>query len=288
MSSQTAMLLMSVAEFGLWALLGFLFWKKELYRRFPAMGSYLALRVASAPVLLVLFYGQGQHWFNDHCFMCYFFVFWAVYIASAALLYFICVEVFRSALSPFTGLMNLGTVAFRWAALVSMIVSFPTLSLSHPGVLLIPSIAFGLTHSVSVLELCLLAFLCLSMKVLRLSVRDMVFGISLCFGIFSANDLIQTALSTIYTSLTDPIQFVGEAVLLAGLCLWVVYFALPEPVRKPVMMPVNSTILRWNEIAAALGHTGTQVAVQPAGGFYLTDVEKAVETALTRNSESSE
>jgi hypothetical protein len=53
-----------------------------------------------------------------------------------------------------------------------------------------------------------------------------------------------------------------------------------------MMLPVNSTILRWNEIASALGHTGTQVAVQPAGGFFLTDVEKAVETALARNVES--
>ena len=32
-------------------------------------------------------------------------------------------------------------------------------------------------RSVSILELCLLAFLCLSMNALRLSVRDMAFGI---------------------------------------------------------------------------------------------------------------
>jgi hypothetical protein len=52
------------------------------------------------------------------------------------------------------------------------------------------------------------------------------------------------------------------------------------------MMPVNSTIFRWNEIAAALGHTGTQVAVQPAGGgFVLTDVEKAFEKSLTGSRE---
>jgi hypothetical protein len=59
---------------------------------------------------------------------------------------------------------------------------------------------------------------------------------------------------------------------------------LPEPVRKPVVMPVNSTIYRWNEIASALGHTGTQVAVpQPANTFFLTDVENVVEKVLNRN-----
>jgi hypothetical protein len=49
-------------------------------------------------------------------------------------------------------------------------------------------------------------------------------------------------------------------------------------------MPVNSTIYRWNEIASALGHTGTQVAVQqPANSFFLTDVEKVVDKVLNRS-----
>ena len=79
-------------------------------------------------------------------------------------------------------------------------------------------------------------------------------------------------------------QFVYEAVILVSLGIWVAYCALPEPVRKPVMMPANSTIYRWNEIASALGHTGTQIAVQqPANSFFLTDVEKVVEKVLTRN-----
>ena len=78
-----------------------------------------------------------------------------------------------------------------------------------------------------------------------------------------------------------PLQFVFESLILSSLGIWVAYAALPEPVRKPVMMPINSTILRWNEIASALGYTGTQVALQqPASGFFLTDVEQAVEKAL--------
>jgi hypothetical protein len=50
---------------------------------------------------------------------------------------------------------------------------------------------------------------------------------------------------------------------------------------------VNSTIYRWNEIASALGHPGTQVAVpQPANSFFLTDVENVVEKVLSRNLKS--
>ncbi|HEY1254615.1 MAG TPA: hypothetical protein VGF01_07530 [Terracidiphilus sp.] len=282
MSPQSAMSLLSGLEFVLWATFGYLFWRRKLHRQFPAMGSYLALHVAAMPLLLFLFYGQAQHWFDDYAFMMYFFTFWVVYIASVVLLFFVCIEVFRSALSGFSGLQRLGTLAFRWAALVSAIVSLSTVSAEHPQILLIPSIAYRLMRSVSILELCLLAFLCLSMNALRLPVRGMTFGIALGFGLMSSNDFILASLWSHHTSLTEPIQFVYESLILVSLGTWIVYAALPEPVGKAVVLPAHSTILRWNEIASALGHTGTQVAVQSSGGFALTDVEKAVESVLHR------
>jgi hypothetical protein len=283
MSSNTAMSVMSVAEFVLWAVLGFLFWKKNLHQRFPAMGGYLALRVVSTPVLLFLLSGHNivasQMWLIS-----YFFLFWAVYIASAVLLFFICMEVFRSALAAFTGLMRFGIVVFRWAALASVIVSFSTLSFSHRGLLIIPDLAYGLMRSVSILELCLLAFLCLSMNALHLPVRDMSFGVALGFGLMSSNDFIFSSLSSHASSMTAPLQFLYESLILVTVGTWVVYCALPEPVRKPVVMAVNSTIYRWNEIASALGHTGTQIALhQPVNSFFLTDVERVVEKVLNRS-----
>jgi hypothetical protein len=289
MSSQLAMTMMSAAEFLLSAVLGFVFWKKSLQRRFPAMGAYLALRVVSAPVLSFLLLGQtgrlvATHQFERASAQCYFFTYWPVYMVSAVLLYFICMEVFRSALASLPGLQKLGVVIFRWAVLVSVIVTVSSVSFAHRGVLIIPDIAMPLMRSVSLLELCLLAFLCMSMNALRLSVRDMAFGIALGFGVMACNDFLTVSLISRFASLTAPLQFVYESVILCSLGTWVVYCALPEPARKPVVMPVNSTIYRWNEIASALGHTGTQVAVQqPANSFFLTDVENVVEKVLNRN-----
>jgi hypothetical protein len=289
MFSQTAMSLMCTGEFALWATLGYLFWSRGLHRRFSAMGMYLALHLTAMPILLFLFYGQSHHWFNDYCFMMYSFCYWTVYIASAVLLFFVCIEVFHSALSAFSGLQRLGTVAFRWAALVSVILSLSTLSFEHPRVFMITHAAYGLMRSVSVLELCLLGFLCLSMNALRLSIRDLAFGIALGFGLMSTSDFLVSSLLSRNYSLIEPMQFLGESVILVALGVWVAYAALPEPVRKPVMLPVNSTIFRWNEIASALGHTGTQVAVQqPASGFFLTDAERTMEEVLVQNSQSHE
>ncbi|HEX3893102.1 MAG TPA: hypothetical protein VHW46_11065 [Terracidiphilus sp.] len=283
MPLNTAMSLMSTGEFLLWAILGFLFWTKGLQRRFPAMSSYLILRVGSMPILLGLLFIQAQPWVRqDVFFPMYFYAYWAVYIASAISLFFICIEVFRSALSAFSGLMKLGTVVFRWATLASLIVSITTLPFSHHGALIIPDVAYALMRSVSILELCLLGFLCLSMNALHLSVRDKAFGIALGFGLLSANDFILSSFWSRNTSLTSPLQFFNESLILATLCVWVAYTALREPARKPVVLAANSTIYRWNEIAAALGH-GTKVAVQqPANSFFLTDVEKVVDKVLTR------
>ena len=284
-----AMALMSGAEFLLWALLGSLFWSRKLQRRFPGMNAYLLLRVGAMPILLFLLFGQARHWLNDYCCLLYFLAYWGVYIASSVILFFVAMEVFRSALSAFSGLTRFGIVVFRWAAVVSVIVSLASISMAHKGILIIPDIALGLMRSVSVLELCLLAFLCISMNALKLSVRDRAFGIALGFGMLSTSDFVIGALLSRNSSLTHPLQFVNEALTLLTLAVWSSYFALPEPARSPVVVPANSTIYRWNEIASALGHTGTQVAVvQPSNSFFLTDVEKVVDKVLRRNLHESE
>jgi hypothetical protein len=237
------------------------------------------------PILLGLLYIQAQPWGHQY-FPFYFYPYWAVYIASAITLFFVVLEIFRSVLSVFSGLTRLGTIVFRWVALVSLVASLGTVSFTHFNAMLIPDISWALMRSVSVLELCLLAFLCLCFNALQLSVKDITFGFGLGLGLMSANDFVISALAPGNPSLTAPIQFAYQAVILFTLGMWVAYCVVPERVRKPVIMPANSTIYRWNEIASALGH-GTKVAVrQPANGFFLTDVERVVEKVLTRNLQS--
>ena len=276
---------MSVAEFLLWATLGFVFWKKGLQRRFPALNVYLMLRLGSMPLLLGLLYVQAQPW-GHRFYAVYFYPYWVVYIGSAISLFFVTLEIFRSVLSSFSGLMRLGTIVFRWVALVSAVASIGSVSYTHPSLALLPDFALALMRSVSILEICLLAFLCLCINALQLSFRDLAFGFGLGFGLMSANDLIFSALTSSHASLTTPFQFGYQAVILLTIGGWTAYCSMPERARKPVVMPASSTIYRWNEIASALGH-GTKVAVrQPANGFFLTDVERVVEKVLTRNLQS--
>lgn len=283
---------MNALEFLLWAVLAVLFWNKGLHRRFPAMSSYLILRAISTPPLFFVLRAESTDWGRVHEVLLskvYFFGFFATYLTTVVLLYFICIEVFRSALAAFPGITKLAIVIFRWAAVVSVIVSLSSISYAHKGLNIIPDISYGLMHSVSVLELCLLAFLCLSMNALRLTVRDVSFGIAFGFGVLSSGDFILASWISRAASVNDPIQFIYESLILATLAVWVTYCILPEPARKPILMPASSTIYRWNEIASALGHTGTRVAVQqPANSFFLSDVERVVEKVLARNMKGRE
>lgn len=281
------MWLMVAAEFALWATLGFVFWKKGLQKRFPRLSNYILLRVATMPLLLGILYVISRPWGYKY-FPSYFYAFFSVYIASSILLFFVTLEIFRSVLSAFSGLMRLGTVVFRWVALVSAVASLGSISYSHLSVQLAPDFALALMRSVSILELCLLAFLGLCINALQLSFKDLSVGFGLGFGFMSASDLLFAALSPGNSSLNSALQIANEGIVLLVVAMLVGYCLLPEGARKPVVMPANSTIYRWNEIAAALGH-GTQVAVQqPANSFFLTDVERVVEKVLTRNLQSNE
>ena len=137
--------------------------------------------------------------------------------------------------------------------------------------MVIPDIAFGLMRSVSILELCLLAFLCLSMNALN-SFRPR-HRIRYFSGI--RRDVHRRFCGWIVVIAQYLAEFAvadssAKSLVLVTLGLWVAYCVLPEPARKPLVMAANSTIYRWNEIAAALGH-GTKVAVQqPANSFFLT------------------
>jgi len=248
---------MSVAEFLLWSTLAFVFWKKGLRKRFPALNLYLLLRMCSMPALLTLLYIQAQPWGHQY-FKYYFFSSWGVYILSAISLFFVTLEIFRSVLSSFSGLMRLGTIVFRWVALVSAVASLGSVSYTHPSFAILPDFALALMRSVSILELCLLAFLCLCINALQLSFRDLAFGFGLGFGFMSANDLIVSALIPSSSSLNAPLQYAYQIVTLLIVGSWAAYCAMPELARKPVVMPASSTIYRWNEIASALGH-GTKV-----------------------------
>jgi len=254
------------------------------------MRNLLALRVLSAAVLTSLLNVHYVITLSSKAqFFLYFFPFWCLYFIGAVATFFVLQEAFIHILEPVPGLRRLGLIAFRWVSIISAIVSTSTVILpvlygNRLTLPRLPMLALQVMGCVNTLEICLLAFLVLSIHSLGRSFSSKVFGICLGFGMEAIMTMFVVTLPAtpgIYTVKNFFVELVGLIVCLT----WTTYFLLPktESDHVSVALPVTSPLLRWNEIAKALGHSTPHVAVGTSGGFFLQDVEKVVDKVMTKN-----
>ncbi len=263
--------------------------KMGISKRFPAMTFYLVLRFVTCLVLLAVL--------NAHHFtsisertqtVAYIYGYWSAYIACAVAIYFVVQEIFNQLMSPVAGLRRLGLIAFRWVGVASVVISLGAVLVPARGAgPTIPIVAEQIMRCVSIMELCLLAFLALTVHSLGRSFRSPLFGIGLGFGFQAVWEMIIPVLilfknQSIY-SLGNLILQIATTVTFL---VWTVYFLVPEAETesKAITLPVSSPLIRWNEIAKALGHSTPHVAVGQSQAFFLQDVEGVVDKILTKNS----
>jgi hypothetical protein len=65
------------------------------------------------------------------------------------------------------------------------------------------------------------------------------------------------------------------------LLIWTGYLLQPEPAREAMHIPVTSPLLRWNEVALSLGHSGGKVALMESEPF-MPSVERMVEQVMKK------
>jgi hypothetical protein len=259
-------------------------------RRFPALLTYFVLRLTSFVALAcVLHVRVIAHVATKTVYTWYFYTYWVLYMAGAIAVFFVILELFNFALEPLPGLKRLGSIAFRWVACLSFVAaSAGALTPRVAGFKVLVGICDQLMRCESIFLLGLLLFLVLSAGKLGLSYSSRVFGISFGFGIMAASNLVATAFFLTFggkNMLTSPISIMDtSASLLTGI-VWAAYFLRKEPARQAVTLPVTSPLVRWNEVAIAIGHTsGTVAMAAPSSDFFLQDVEKVVDRIMSKNS----
>jgi hypothetical protein len=264
------------------------FSRPSLRRHYPWMFAYLFVRAVTGVIVALLFYGPLLASPMAYT-KIYFVVYWTSCLVSAALLFLSCLDVYRQAMAPLPGLARMGTTVFTWAAIASVMVTATTFtSIALPGPGTIMKLGLQLLRCAGATELCLLALLLLSMRAIGLSPRSRPLGFALGLGLMAAIDCAESIVTMSQVAATPLVQSAFEASSVLTLGIWIAYSALPEPARKTVTVPVNSAIYKWDQIASALGHKGTQIAVQPSPSFFLVDVEKVVERAFTRTLKGKE
>lgn len=263
------------------------FSRPTLRKNYPWMFAYFCVRAITAVIIEFLFYGPLLASPTAYT-KIYFVVYWASTLISAGLLFLSCLDVYRQAMAPLPGLARMGSTVFTWAAVASVVVTATTLTSIAPGPDMIVRIALQLLRCAGATELCLLALLLLSLRAVGLSPRSRPLGFAIGLGMMASIDCAESIVTMLQLNTTPLVQAVFEVSALVTLAVWFVYSASPEPARKTVTLPVNSAIYKWDQIASALGHKGTQVAVQPSPSFFLVDVEKVVERAFVRTLKGKE
>ncbi|HEX3662864.1 MAG TPA: hypothetical protein VHU89_15625 [Acidobacteriaceae bacterium] len=267
------------------------FFRSGAARRLPALAAYFVVRGAQAVFLetVLSLWGDGMPACNTLRYQVYFYGYWISYIACAVTIFFVVQEVFKRVMEPVPGLRRLGLMAFRWVSIVSLVVcvgavALPAAFASTSGDRIGP-VGLQLARCVSVMELCLLAFLALSIHALGRSFRSRLFGVGLGFGVQAAADLIFTALSARFPGLSSTAALSLQALTTLVLVTWTVYFIVPEPAveRKMVVLPPQSMLARWNSLAKGLGQLSQPAVAGAPTGFFLQDIEGVVDRVLAKN-----
>lgn len=264
------------------------FFRSGSARRFPAVATFFVLRGTSWLLLDWVLCRDGVPQCGTLRYTAYFYSYWVSYAACAVAIFFVVQEVFKRVMEPVPGLRRLGLLAFRWISIVSIVVCVGAIAL--PATLAaangdrIGPLCLQTARCVSVMELCLLAFLALSIHALGRSFRSRVFGIGLGFGIQAAADLIFTALAVRYPGLSSSAALSLQIVTSLVLLTFAVYFVVPEPAaeRNLIVLPPQSMLARWNALAKGLGQL-PEVAVAQPTGFFLQDIESVVDRVLAKN-----
>jgi hypothetical protein len=277
---------LSVTEPVLLAVTCWGFARTRAYQRLPAFGAYLACRLLVCAPLLVVLYGARLHLIERHlAYSIYYYVYWVGYLVGAGLALLVVHEIFSHLMRPLPGLSRYGLMAFRWVTLTSVLIAL-AMALYPAGVARSPLVAAtgGAMRCMSVLELCLLTFILVSMQTLRLSPRSREFGVSLGLGLIAAADLFGSAFAFGHSTLASAAGYGSQIVVTLGVAVWMIYFIRPEQEPSPVR-EAPSSLRRWNEIADALAPSAPHFTLTPSpSNFFLQDVERAVDRVLEKNS----
>jgi hypothetical protein len=259
--------------------------RRRAYSDFPAFCGYLVFRVVIYAALSLLLHGAHMGLIERHlAYKTYYFIYWIGYLAGAGIAFFVIQEVFLHLMAPLAGLRRLGLIAFRWVVLTSVLIA-AVLSMLPAGSNrnLLISATSGVMRSMSVLELCLVAFIALSMQSLQIPLRSRDVGVALGLAMVASADLFGSAFAFGGSNISSAANYSCQLLAILAIGVWIAYFLRPEPEKAPIMLPATSPLLRWNEIANALGHPPPQVALGTSSDFFLEDVEKAVDKVLKKN-----
>jgi hypothetical protein len=234
---------------------------RKQWRDYSWLGTFLAIRAGSSMLLIGIHQIAGPLLGPRRAYPYYACVYWTTAAVESVVTLMIVYSVFKLAMAPLKGLQTLGMLVFKWAAGISVAVALGNaFTPNSAGSYLLTAIS-QLQRTQSILTLCLLLFVTFAIRPMGLTYSSRIFGVGLGLGIMSTTDLVQSAWLSFHPDMGGTYNLIFGVVSCSIFMLWNVYFALPEPKRRIIVLPTTSPFLRWNQISQALGDEPGFVAV---------------------------
>lgn len=238
--------------------------RRKLRQEFPFFFAYAAFQVVSVPVHFAL-YQWGSY--AD-----YFYGYWTTSALGIGLGLAVLFEIFQHAFRPYAALRGLGSMLFRWAALVLLLVAVITALTAPSGQNPIITAVLSLERSIRMMQIGLLVLMLFFSPQLGLSWRHRLFGITAGFGGYAAVSLTLVSLRAQLGIPSDSTYTLinSGAYVLAG-ATWFAYLLAPEPARQAVrVQPVPDS---WDFALQGIGRA-------QAPESFLSNMEKTVDRVL--------
>jgi hypothetical protein len=229
-------------------------YRRKLHRSFPIFFRYLLAQILIFAVVFPVFLMRS--------YAVFFYVYAASIGVSVAIGFKVIYEVFLDVFRPYHTLKDLGSVLFKWAGLVMLLVAgvvAAASSSSEQGPLL-QAVMTG-QRCVRVIQVGLIIFLLVFSKYLGVSRREHSFGIALGFGAFAGMELILVALRA-GGYLTETIaSMTNMAAYNVTILIWLGYALAKSPAREASASLLMSQ--RWDQSLTDLQHPATADSLIP-------------------------
>ena len=253
------------------ALIGIMIGKRQRVA-FPWFFQY-AIFQAAVTLLLFVVYHYGSY-------PTYFYTYWTTAALGTVFAFCVVHEIFTVAFKPYPSLQQLGSMLFRWGALVVLLFA-TVMALSSTG-----STVNALTDAILTLERSALLMQCGMVLLLMffsrhlgLNFRHRVLGLAMGFGGYAAVNLLLVSLrSGGWLTSDTAYSLTMTSVYAVAIVSWIGFMLAPEPARRPVLAePVSAT---WD--SALSGLNGGSSNGNPSADALLMRMEAAVDRAFAR------
>jgi len=240
--SHTVALYLWCAQPILQSVVAVILWHRKMHKQFPVFFLFLLVQVANFAVIFPL-------WLVGDSKM-YFVFFWLGEAANAVLGVKVIHEIFLDVFRPYHTLKDLGTLLFKWAGvvmlLVSVVVAFSNSFDQSPLVHAVTT----LQRSVRIVQFGLILFLLLFSRFLGVSRKQVSFGISLGFGLFAGVELMLMALNSGGFVRQGNLNLVNMVTLILAILVWCGYSLSRKAVRVAAVNHLQTQ--RWEQGLADL------------------------------------